>query len=1089
MRTFAAMACGLVLGLTSTVHAADIVLKKVMFPTTLGGTTGPTAAPTAAPLSQPVVFVFSGTPIFPSSISTSIRISVDPSNSKGQPVGLAAFGDFEASGNTIIFRPRLPSGPVPDGFAPGTDIANDPTLPGLLPDTTYRIELPLKTPNSITNLKSSNVVLPLAFTTKPAIAGPLLIPSLYSNAPAKAPKIDKAKLKPKSGTNGISPNLFTDPAGLFSSIPASKKPPFKLRFTSPVDPQADNISPSKIRLRVTKDANDQPLDSIVLAEVVMTSNTSEGASISLYPLSILPLGSTVTIEISDLFRALFGTTKNDGSTPEAFLKVAEYRVANSPNGTQPIDDVVVENFDDSAHLDASIAVSEGLQVAGWDNDNSNVLKASFGFGGDGSLGRFEAADVDITINLDTDFQALPLFSGATPDAAPGTTVKGGVFNFTSFHLPPNVTLRARGSNPLVITCTGDCLIEGVIDLDGAPGTVDDTFDSAISPAPGGQGGAGGGKGGDGHPVVLPAGGDFNFMQTPQFGQSGFAPKTKANPSPTSGGGGGGQCGCTMPWTGFTSNQCTNYDATGDGSRGSGGGGGSFNVFFPNVGATQTSGQGPETPGVLVSGRRGAVGMGNHLPVVFDGTKPIPNEPAAYLAQPGNPTNAVAKPSTNPTFQEAYNQSPSLVYDNGPTLMNVNASNWAKTTKVTLPGAAGPMVFTDSDNTNNFIGPGGELSEIRGGQGGGGAGSRTEGLSQICKAVIFTNLGLPFTVLDAKGGGGGGAGGAIEIQALGTITLQGAKAKISAKGGIGGSSEEIGSSSRGGAAGGGSGGCIVLQSATAVDLSDPALVGFALDVSPGPGREAAILTGAVNAGVAGGEQKTLQVGDGGPGAPGLVQIHVPPAAQGLVNKAHIGADISYSMFNILSGTGVNDGLDPFDPLVPMAKTPTPITPQSVARSTWYDLGLITSAFRPKISTSAGLIDGPIFGVPGEGPFFKGTDKDTGLVQTDAAGNVSSPFTNDLEVDAPDILKADFIPQGPTAFQSVKVEFQGADEDPQNPGLPNTATATGWVTDATLVNGRRFIRFQVLFDIATNPLVPVTPSTPRPQVNFLKIPFKY
>jgi len=141
------------------------------------------------------------------------------------------------------------------------------------------------------------------------------------------------------------------------------------------------------------------------------------------------------------------------------------------------------------------------------------------------------------------------------------------------------------------------------------------------------------------------------------------------------------------------------------------------------------------------------------------------------------------------------------------------------------------------------------------------------------------------------------------------------------------------------------------------------------------------------------------------------------------------------------------------------------------------------------TGAGSLAGPIFGIPGTGPFFRGTDANTGRVVTDAAGNVLDPFDNDIDVDAPDLLADNFVPNGPTYFQSVEVRFQGADEDAANPGSPDLATATPFVTDITLVNGKRFIRWQIDFDIASGGSGVPQPATPRPQVNFLRIPFKY
>jgi hypothetical protein len=185
----------------------------------------------------------------------------------------------------------------------------------------------------------------------------------------------------------------------------------------------------------------------------------------------------------------------------------------------------------------------------------------------------------------------------------------------------------------------------------------------------------------------------------------------------------------------------------------------------------------------------------------------------------------------------------------------------------------------------------------------------------------------------------------------------------------------------------------------------------------------------------------------------------------------------------------DGRTVIPALVPFAKTPPLLGSRSYARSTWYDLGAVTKEFRPPLATSAGAIDPPLFGVPGEAPLFQGTDPATGFVATDAAGNVLDPFGNDFAIDSPDLFEADFLPQGGAVAQTVKIEFQGADEDPANPGLPLLATASAFVTDPTLLNGRRFVRWQVAFDIAAGAGQVLVPATPKPQMNFLRLPFRY
>lgn len=1047
-------------------QAGKISLERVMFPKALGAAKGTTTPPTQAPLSQEILFEFSGEPKFSGSVAAAIRITVAQQNLQGQPLGMQAFGDFEVDGNLVRFTPRLPTSSLPDGFGPTSEIAVDIGMPGLLPATLYRIDLEIGTPNAISNLKGSKIPLPLTFTTKSAIAGDLLIESLYSNLVGKEVEVEKSKTKPKSGTSGLDPNAFSDPAGLFTNIPKAKRPPFRLRFDGPVDPQATNFEDSRIRLRATRDANGAPLDSVFASEAVLTSNTSSGASVLVFPLSILPFGATLELEVAHAFRSLGGTPI---SAESGFFSVAKYTVATDPTPGTPILDALFEDFDDAVRQDPSITASEGLALASWDGGNDDVLRAGFGFGGSGALGRFEPPEIVSTIQLDTDFQMFPLGSGATPDAQPGTVVHGGVFHFTRFHLPKGVRLRIRGSNPVVITCSQECLIEGVIDLNGEPGTDDVTFDSAIAPAPGGEAGPGGGRGGAGHPVKLPLGGNLLAMLPPTFGESGFAP---GNVGP--GGGGGGESGCTLPWPGFLNDPlCAGAAAPGDGSRGSGGGGGSFVRFLPNNGAA-----GPEPNGVKVSGRRGAVGLGNHKPVLYSPNLQSPGEPAVYQALPGNPTNAVAQLNTNPTFRAAYESG--LVYDSPP-LMNVANSVFANSIRILRFGDAGPSVFTDSDDGNDFFGPNGELAKLQGGQGGGAGGSRTEGLTIGCKPLIFSTLNLPLTVLDSKGGGGGGGGGAMMIQALGPITIDGSTARIFARGGNGGGGETTGNGDKGGNGGGGAGGCVILQSGTKVALPDPGFfIPIVIDVSPGLGVDAAILGVGAAPGVANADAGTLQVGDSGPGAPGLVQIHAPDTSEVATSK--IVAFVNYSAFNIAS-----NAVGIYSPLVDMAKTPSFITPTSFARSTWYDLGAATSEFRPAVPTAAGSLPGPVFGVPGEGPFFQGTDPATGLVETDALGNVLNPYQNDIEVDSPDLLKADFIPKNGAASQRVAVAFQGADEDPDHPGLPDLATATPWLTDVTELNGKRFLRWQIRFELAVGG--PATANVPRPQVNFLRIPFRY
>ena len=83
----------------------------------------------------------------------------------------------------------------------------------------------------------------------------------------------------------------------------------------------------------------------------------------------------------------------------------------------------------------------------------------------------------------------------------------------------------------------------------------------------------------------------------------------------------------------------------------------------------------------------------------------------------------------------------------------------------------------------------------------------------------------------------------------------------------------------------------------------------------------------------------------------------------------------------------------------------------------------------------------------------------------------------------------MPNGPTWFQTVRVRFEGADEDAANPGSPDPDTATGFVTDPTPLNGKRFVRFEIAFDLAAPGGAQAGPEAPRPLVRRLRLPFRF
>lgn len=141
-----------------------------------------------------------------------------------------------------------------------------------------------------------------------------------------------------------------------------------------------------------------------------------------------------------------------------------------------------------------------------------------------------------------------------------------------------------------------------------------------------------------------------------------------------------------------------------------------------------------------------------------------------------------------------------------------------------PPGLGP--FTDGDPTNDFFGVraetdptsgsllrlvAGELAQPWAGYGGGGGGDSVP-------AGSFPNPKWK-KGSDEKGGSGGGGAGSVRLRALGRIVF-GARGRITANGGRGGTGENLGVNHHiAGTGGGGSGGHVLLEAGVKIDFSD------------------------------------------------------------------------------------------------------------------------------------------------------------------------------------------------------------------------------------------------------------------------------
>lgn len=656
--------------------------------------------------------------------------------------------------------------------------------------------------------------------------------------------------------------------------------------------QPDGLSPATT-LAVAFAAND--VDAELLAN-------GDGATVvQIAPRGLLPIDAEVTLMQRVALQTLVGVSLANASaeellTPLGAVEILDFTTAAPTETGDLVHDVFLEDFLDEtfeANANDELTPSAVWAAPALDGSASGALRASIGIESDeAALGDFlpvpasnfnpeqafkllQSSNPNFRfVFLDTDVQSFPLPSGATPGITQPTTIEGGVFNFRDFIIPEGVWVRVTGTNPLRITATGRVEIAGVLDIAGVDGLGDDTFNTGFIPVPGGAGGPGAGRGGNGHPTRFdPNGpGTLNQYVTPETGERGFGPVIDAlgNVTMQQVGGHGG-----LSTTGYDPKNPDNPNANNhlfprlnDGennefNRPPGGGGGSF--FFHGTQAPDGSGD------YLVQSES------TWFPFTL-----CPTDNGIDDVLYGNEENLAQGILPNNPLQCVY-----------------------RTYRPLQPGGMfGDTLFDDDDPTNNFIGPGGEVPFLIGGQGGGSGGSRIDSVAMNIWSSHPTDPheGLPLppgtpgtppffpklfvgvfqapTFFDAKSGGAGGGGGSVLIRSLGDIVLT-ETGHIDASGGEGNGGEVVQNATLSSGGGGGSGGAVILQAAGEIiikgdashltpywDDSDGAR-GAAINVSGGAGFDARTQTDTTFSKRP--AQKEISRSDGGQGGFGLIQL--------------------------------------------------------------------------------------------------------------------------------------------------------------------------------------------------------------------------
>ncbi|MCA8942548.1 MAG: hypothetical protein KDB80_08345 [Planctomycetes bacterium] len=244
-----------------------------------------------------------------------------------------------------------------------------------------------------------------------------------------------------------------------------------IRRTDPVTGEPDQSSPPVV------------IPGVPLAEAVLGANPK--TRITLQPLIDLPSSSCVEVLITDQVRDLSGTP----------AQVDSYRFYTAEGEAQI--QVVTESFTSGDRFDRTVSSARWGQ--------GGLRPGSVG--GDGSFGEF---DIDVLPQVggayvwDTDTD-ITFPSGNTLLDDGDKVASNGRANFARFEIPSGKILRFVGSNPPVITVSGEVTIDGRVESDGFDGQLIYPAQGPLSPTPGGAGGAGGvgaGVGGRGSEAIV-----------------------------------------------------------------------------------------------------------------------------------------------------------------------------------------------------------------------------------------------------------------------------------------------------------------------------------------------------------------------------------------------------------------------------------------------------------------------------------------------------------------------------------------------------------------------------------------------------------
>lgn len=306
---------------------------------------------------------------------------------------------------------------------------------------------------------------------------------------------------------------FAAPLNLYSDVTSQLAA--VIVVNQAVDPSSNNVNPGNIRMEYQEGATWVP----IAHTVELSANcTQTGALLRVVPTGILPQERIVRIVFSSGLRDVVG----DGNLVD--IVIGSFEVAANPG--QGVDEYL-EEFTTNAGADqVSQAVNPAAPRAKWDN---GVLSPNFDFPGTGGPpdGQFDyeigssiiGAPTENPI-LDTTFTLISDTTGSRQQA-----VVNGVVDVRNFTINEGSTLTVLGPNPLKIYASGNVRISGSLLVRGSNNHGVATLGTACQPETGATGQAGGGKGGTA---------SYLTTQSTPKGEDGYGPFNQ----PGQGGGGG-----------------------------------------------------------------------------------------------------------------------------------------------------------------------------------------------------------------------------------------------------------------------------------------------------------------------------------------------------------------------------------------------------------------------------------------------------------------------------------------------------------------------------------------------------------------------